>query len=298
MKRAAIAALLAGVSNFALGVCTYPLDATADQYAQAGLPAYPYINFQTAYGPVTTNSYFFAASDTGAAALLNAAETGVPAGDIALPTSGIVALEYILDYSLTSVSPVGQALSNVALRSGTYAADGSTEGFEFGLIYWHGSVNNFKGVIPVFNVSSGGTGSSNVQPFVPLNPPLAGVRVGIYFNGTTRQVGYIVDGQDYGYVPNLTVPTSVQSVAISLHSDVGLLEGDPNIGGLIGGSLVVDSAQFTQPFPAGSTDICSTSGGITLPSGKPYPGKGNPPGLQRIRPLQFQGLPALKKQRP
>jgi hypothetical protein len=303
MKRTLLAAALAAVAPLASAACTYPLDATAAQYAAGNLTRFPYVNFQSAeYTTVDTSSYYSAGStityqaysDTGLDAIAQSATTGVPSGDVTLPTSGIVAFEMLVDrFPATADSNVnnylGVALTSTRKLIPTAAQDGAV--VQIFLI--NSGLSQGSYVTIYGGASSGGTvtwaGDPNV---VPLSLPLpSNYRVGIYLNMNTRQVGYTVNGVDRGYLQNdnggsYTLPASVQSVALTLNGIVQAPQSSPLLGTPVGGTLITDQSQFTQPFPAGTTDICSAGGnaGPTLPGGLPFPGKGKALGLQKNQP--------------
>jgi len=143
----------------------------------------------------------------------------------------------------------------------------------------------------------------------PVALPLpANYRVGIYLNMDARTVGFTLNGVDKGYLENeqggpFLIPTAVSSIGLAFSGFTQVMGNSSLIGSPVGGTLITDSASFTQPFPAGTTGFTcgSTSGSrLKLPNGKPFPGKSNPRGLQKFQPLLLPIKPlgqALKANR-
>lgn len=295
MKKYALAAALGCIASTASALCQYPLDATAAQYTQIGATPFPYINLQSAEftatltgTPANVGGIFYSGySAAGVQAGLNTASTGQLGGDITLPASGIVAVEFSLDHFPAYYT----SSSNLAMVLSFTTSDITT--FGISLAFEASSTPDHAFVAAFGSRKENGIASGVTSGRMPLTLPLpAGFRSGIYFNMDTREVGYAINGVDYGYLKNadgtpFTIPAGVQSGVLSATGlDQDYDSADANLGQVVGATLITDRSQFTQPFPAGATDICGTTAGLRLPNGKPYPGKANPPGLQK-----FQSLP-------
>lgn len=324
MKRTLLAAALAVIAPVASALCTYPLDATATQYSTVGLTSFPYINFQSveyvsnstvdANGNLGVINYY-ALSDTGLDALVQSATTGLPSGDVTLPASGIVAFEMAVDHFPAAESTEANNYLSVGFTSTHDLAASSSAGqdgaaINIVLINSGWSPGSFSTVVG--GVTSGGTLTGAAANVEPLALPLSSsFRVGIYLNMDTRQVGYTLNGVDHGYLQSesggsFQLPASVQSIALGLNGVLQSTSESPLAGTPVGGTLITDQSQFTQPFPTGTTDICSAgssgeaSGGLKLPNGKHFRGKANPRGLQKFQPLPLpikplgQALKALR----
>lgn len=302
MKTYALGAALAALSPLASAICSYPLDATAAQYASATITPFPYLNFQSAEyvsqstvdaGGLLYVVNYHALSDTGFAAMADSYASGLPGGDVTLPTSGIVAFEMAVDHfpATESNEAINYLSAGFASSNGVATADGIAVNIVLANSGW-GS-GSFATVIAGANDNGMLAWGDDGMQALTLPLP-AGYRVGLYLNMDTRQVGYTVNGVDHGYLQvagggAFTIPDGVQSVVLGMNGVLQATAASPLAGTPVGGTLVTDRSQFTQPFPAGTTDICSGGGDagvLRLPNGKPFPGKANPRGLQR-----FQGLP-------
>lgn len=293
MEKYLLAAMIGSLSATAGAVCQYPLDATAEQYAALADQPFPYINLQSAE---FTAAYlqppraYVAYSDGGLATVLG--QNGTQIGDIVLPTTGIVALEISIDHFPPTSGVTGDIYGSDLGLNILLAAGGLNNGeVEAGFVatsFWSQSFGGNPYYATFGAATTDGTQSSTGG--IPLPQPLpAGYRVGFYINMDTRQVGHTMNGVDLGYAMSngspVTLPASAQGALITAFgTNLVRTPSSPNIGQPVGFTLITDRSQFTQPFPAGAMDICSANGGngITLPNGRPFPGKGNPPGLLKL----------------
>lgn len=310
MKKFLLAAAIGGMSSLALATtCQYPLDLAESSYTQAGILRFPYLPapYQsvgyTVLSSSSTNTIYHGFSATAEAAIAAALTTGQPGGDAILPTSGIVAFEFAIDHFPTAITSghhdisIGFNTSN-NISGLPYPVLGNA--FGVGLMFMNNAQDGGPRVqADALRRLNGVASVVSGAPVLLPQPVPAGYRGGIYFNMNTRAAGYTINGVDYGYLKNpdgtlLTIPADVQAGLLIATANMGAIgETDAALGMPVGGTLITDAAQFTQPFPAGFTDICGNAGipgnpgqTLTLPNGKPYPGKGNPAGLQK-----FQGLP-------
>jgi hypothetical protein len=305
MKRTLLAAALAATAPLASALCTYPLDATPAQISSAGLTPFPYVNFQsveyTSASTIDTNGNlgvinYQALSDTGFAALVQSATTGLPNGDVTLPAAGIVAFEMAVDRFPAAQSTEASNYLSVGFTS-THdlfaTGSGGQDGVAVNVVLVNSGWAPGSFAQPIGGSATGGALAWTSSSPVPLALPLpATYRVGVYLNMNTRQVGYTLNGVDYGYLQNegggsFQLPAGVQAISLGLNGILQSTAESPLIGTPVGGTLVTDQSQFTQPFPAGTTDICSAGGsiGLRLPNGKAFPGKAAPRGLQKLQPL-------------
>lgn len=304
MKKYLLAAVIAAMAAPASALCTYPLDATPEQYDSANITPFPTINFQSveyvSNSTVDTNGNlqiinYFALSDSGFASLVDSATTGLPSGDITLPASGIVAFEMAVDHFPAIQSTEANNYLSVGFTSTHDLFAGQTSGQDgvavnVVLVNSGWSPGSFSTVVGG-NTTGGTLTWASDGGTVPLTLPLpATYRVGIYLNMNTRQVGYTLNGIDRGYLQNegggaFLLPAGVQAISLGMNGILQSTAASPLQGTPVGGTLVTDRSQFTQPFPAGTTDVCSAGGSFTLPNGKPFPGKGQPKGLQKFQTL-------------
>lgn len=96
------------------------------------------------------------------------------------------------------------------------------------------------------------------QKLIPITLPSDGkVRVGLYFNQISKQVGYIINGTNYGYL-NLVAENALKNIGFN---GVGIQSPNPNskfLGKTVSVQLVTDKSNMQFTYPTGSTDICGS----------------------------------------
>ena len=94
---------------------------------------------------------------------------------------------------------------------------------------------------------------------IPITLPTDGkVRVGLYFNQVSKQMGYIINGTNYGYL-NLVAENALKNIGFN---GVGIQSPNPNskfIGKTVSVQLITDKANMQFTYPTGTTDICGSA---------------------------------------
>ncbi|WP_421833277.1 DUF4882 family protein [Acinetobacter baumannii] len=97
------------------------------------------------------------------------------------------------------------------------------------------------------------------QKLIPITLPLDGkVRVGLYFNQVSKQVGYIINGTNYGYL-NLIAENALKNIGFN---GVGIQSPNPNskfLGKTVSVQLITNKANMQFTYPTGTTDICGNT---------------------------------------
>ncbi|CAI3115859.1 hypothetical protein MWMV7_MWMV7_00925 [Acinetobacter calcoaceticus] len=78
------------------------------------------------------------------------------------------------------------------------------------------------------------------------------VRVGLYFNQVSKQIGYIINGTNYGYL-NLLAENSLKSIGFK---GTGIQSSNVNSKFL---GKIIDKANIQFTYPTGTTDICGST---------------------------------------
>lgn len=271
MNRLILAATIAAISQFSHAVCSYPLDATGTQYGQIAEDPFSTISGQSA-SSIVTDGFIggIAMSSANVSDILDSETTGADGGDILLPNSGIVAFEFSVDqFPQGPTNSTGLVALAVGMRSSNGAFNSVPgDGFQIGIMILDSSASNIGPAVAIVAQTRQGSAAevSATAPAIPVTLPLpAGYRVGLYVNMTTRQVGYTVNGVNYGYMSQddngypFVIPASINRIGLGISGLASVSATDPNMGATIGGTLITDSSQFTQPFPVGTTDICGAS---------------------------------------
>lgn len=94
---------------------------------------------------------------------------------------------------------------------------------------------------------------------IPIMLPTDGkVRVGLYFNQVSKQVGYIINGTNYGYL-NLIAENALKNIGFN---GVGIQSPNPNskfLGKTVSVQLITNKANMQFTYPTGTTDICGSA---------------------------------------
>ena len=233
----------------AFAACSYPLDTTISDYAPLPSPmkAFPVISGQSASAQVIASqvNFWVAMSNS----LTNAVQNSDPVGDVTVPTSGVFVVEANL--SMPSVPSAGViALEpQVILDFGTVYPNGN----EKTLILYPEVVANSSTPNFIFATSE----SSGNLLSIPLTAPYSNIRVGVYVNQNTKQIGVTVNGTNYGYLANYAAP--IVKAAFNLQGvETGIQQGDTVVGTTIGGTLITDASLISNIYPSGATDICGS----------------------------------------
>ena len=89
-----------------------------------------------------------------------------------------------------------------------------------------------------------------------INPPASGkVVLGIYINQVSKQIGYIVNGINYGYL-NINFENPLKDIIFNLALQQGTNPTSKFLGKKPSIQLITDKAKLTQTYTSGTTDIC------------------------------------------
>lgn len=248
--------MLTVVSGLSYGICSYPLDATNPQYGSGGVTRFSSISSQSASTPITTTpASYYAFGYNGIIAMQTAVATDTPQGDISLPSSGIMAIEFSPDnFPAALLGSSGLISLSLGMVTGNNVNSSSNDALQFNTVLV--ATPSGAAAINVANSRNAGVHNSVTSSSVALGLPLSSTyRVGYYFNATSRGVGYTINGVDYGYVPGFSVPAGVGSVLFFVNSQVNVSSGS-SLSLPLGGTIITDAAQMTEPFPSGAVDIC------------------------------------------
>lgn len=311
MKKAIAAALLLSTSAPSWALCSYPLDATPTEVAQLGggyvYQGIPVVNGQTmefSVVPAPGITAFGAASDTGVQAMLEAEQSGLPKGDLTLPTTGIHHFRMRLNsFPWDPLAGAHAAVwQMVGITTGNFLNPLPKDAFTFSV-----AVMNSNQVAPIYGSradvmlsgqSVSGTEVHTLYPnVIPAPLPLPADVVGFWVNMDTREVGlsvHIIDNSG-------TVGLPLGDVDMEPVKDS---QGNPFLvpAGVSAASLmmvgVLNSVDASEPLigaPVSATletDYCGSSSGpapVKLPNGKLFKGKARmvPPGLVKFQDPQF-----------
>lgn len=258
----------------AMASCPYALNATAAQISQYGAMPFPIVSGQSVAFTVQDNAStpfglrYGAGSSAGAKAYSTALRTGVAAGDVKLPATGIAAIEFKVDSFAASAPSSNPAGAGIGFGVSTGNVGNNSTGpmldIQVSLVDEHSGVNTPRVLVTAKARNSTGTPIVYAQAQSALSLPLPPTyRLGLYFNRSTGRIGYTVNGVDQGYLSDATgnplpLPSGLSAFSIGLGgSNMDIQPGDVIVGAYIGGTLITDAALMNQPYPSGTTDVCA-----------------------------------------
>lgn len=118
---------------------------------------------------------------------------------------------------------------------------------------------DYLGILGVTNTSDGNgkiTFGTADRKFHPVQIPTNGkVRLGIYINQNTKQVGYIINGINYGYL-NILMENKLSNISYLGVINQDRFANSTLTGKTAGLQLITDKSQLQFAYPSTTTDIC------------------------------------------
>lgn len=256
MKKIAIGLLTGLVSMSGWSACTYNFDATQAQITahETGLLKFPnMIGQQVTFNISPTTStgnlneqklYYTTNSDV---LVNNNFNIMTP------PSAGIFAFEYKFKVPIEQMANNEQIVF-FPILSGSRTSSGLIQGNISA--YFNSSNSAANRILNAFII-----GDQNAQTLVEMpvtNTSDGYQRIGVYINQTTKQVGYILNGINKGYLNSYS--QSLQGYYFEIAAGIiGFTSSSPNLGKEISIELITDHSKFTQTYPSGTKDMCGTA---------------------------------------
>ncbi len=196
--------------------------------------------------------------------------TNIPANlpmvDTAVSSNGIVVLESVIDVANLNIN-MGSATDSYEF--GYNLTGSSSQKVELGLDVIYGKYNNNSVLANGdYIIVTGGAFKPDTNGFTTVKefdrkthkitvPSDGKIKVGIFINQSTKQVGYVINGTNFGYL-NINLQNSINSIGYT-----ATINQEPYANSLLNGKsvgiqLITDHANIQQLYPTGSKDICGT----------------------------------------
>jgi len=191
----------------------------------------------------------------------------VPLIDKTIATSDIFVQEFIFDVNNIKIN---LGTSSQMYQYGFFLTGSSQNRAEFTLNVIFSKGNNYSGVmngdaIYLLGLSYKADGTGKLAPLSlanttnPVQVPADGkVRVGIYVNQNTKQVGYIINGMNYGYT-NLIMENKLKYMSYTGVINQDHFANSTLTGKTVGLQLVTDKSKMQFTYPTGAKDICGVA---------------------------------------
>lgn len=254
--------------------CSYTLDVTQAQIDANNVAGgresklFPIINLVDQKGVGLVEYQYYVAPDqiaTSKAAMNNMVNIDIPIKDKKILGTNIIATEIVFDVSDLQNINLGNSSELLQLTTGILSS--STIKNELDINLGYSLINNYDGFndggqLTILAASTklnagGNTVMKDVDRKVHnINPPANGkVVLGIYINQVSKQIGYIVNGINYGYL-NINFENPLKDIIFNLALQQGTNPTSKFLGKKPSIQLITDKAKLTQTYPSGTTDIC------------------------------------------
>lgn len=271
MKRLTIGLLTSLVSVSGWSACAYNFNLTQAQVDS-------YNNTHTRKKQLMTSIDVAAQKGTSVIALM-----GNPTIDQTLTTSSmllnntpdkivsggnILAIEAETDTS--QLQSLLSGSNNETQQLGFVISGSSAAGPEIGFNFGQSLVNNSPTGSPNGNILTivgastnyinGETSIKEMDPRrIAIQVPASGkVRFGLYINQISKQLGFIINGINYGYM-NVTANNPITKIGILAESQAAPYSTTAFLGKSVSMTLITDKSQMQFSYPTGTTDICGNT---------------------------------------
>jgi hypothetical protein len=187
--------------------------------------------------------------------------------DKPITTSDIFAQEFVFDVSKLQVD---LGTTSQVYNYGFLVTGSSQSKIELALNVIFVKANNHPSAIDgnsitVLGVTNKSNGAGYLAPLsadstnIPVQIPADGkVRVGIYINQNSKQVGYIINGTNYGYL-NIVMENKLGNISFAGVINQNPFANSALTGKSVGLQLVTDKSKMQFTYPTGAKDICGVA---------------------------------------
>jgi len=200
--------------------------------------------------------------------LISITSSQTPLVDKAVEGTNIVATEFVFDASNLKNVVLGDSYETQQMAFQILGASNLKNEISIDLGYAlinkdstraDGSYITLIGITRTRDSSGSVVVKDIAQKLIPITLPSDGkVRVGLYFNQVSKQVGYIINGTNYGYL-NLIAENALKNIGFN---GVGIQSPNPNskfLGKTVSVQLITNRANMQFTYPTGTTDICGSA---------------------------------------
>ncbi|VXA57510.1 conserved exported hypothetical protein [Acinetobacter proteolyticus] len=259
MKKLIIGTLISvSTIGSAFAACTYNLDATpAEIYAlPSTIPTakFPTITNQKSSFLIpsfqsTSNTVQMYVGTSSAVAQSTAANNQNVISDKNIGVSGEYAFEFLIDNFInTPITTDGY----ISLGQSFILSD-TNKTIKVGFVNLVNDPRNGINLIVSFSKNDGSGETSQSYPVSSI--PASGLRVGLFINQNSKQIGLNLNGVNKGYIDSFSgTPSRIGYLTYGVA--MGFKGSDPNIGKTISGELITDKSKIALTYAAGTKDIC------------------------------------------
>lgn len=276
MKKIILGTLISVITiGNTFAACTYNLNATQSQVdavnALGGRQAtlMPTINLTEQKGTAVIGHFSNSVDQIATSSnFISNTSINTPINDKVVVNTNILASEFVFD--VANIKDIALGASHEIQQLGVQILGASNSKNELSLDLAYSLINNdpnysngsyitLTAATTKLNASGQLVAKDFDRKLIPVTVPSVGkVRVGVYFNQVTKQLGYIINGTNYGYL-NILAENALSNIGFQAVSQPSLNTTSKFLGKQVSIQVITDSANMQFTYPSNTKDICGNT---------------------------------------
>jgi len=255
--------------------CTYNLNATQSQVdavnALGGRQAtlMPTINLTEQKGTAVIGHFSNSVDQIATSSnFISNTSINTPINDKVVVNNNILASEFVFD--VANIKDIALGASHEIQQLGVQILGASSSKNELSLDLAYSLINNdpnysngsyitLTAATTKLNASGQLVAKDFDRKLIPVTVPSVGkIRVGVYFNQVTKQLGYIINGTNYGYL-NILADNALSNIGFQAVSQPSPNTTSKFLGKQVSIQVITDSANMQFTYPSNTKDICGNT---------------------------------------
>jgi len=255
--------------------CTYNLNATQSQVdavnALGGHQAtlMPTINLTEQKGTAVIGHFSNSVDQIATSSnFISNTSINTPINDKVVVNTNILASEFVFD--VANIKDIALGASHEIQQLGLQILGASSSKNELSLDLAYSLINNdpnysngsyitLTAATTKLNASGQLVAKDFDRKLIPVTVPSVGkVRVGMYFNQVTKQLGYIINGTNYGYL-NILAENALSNIGFQAVSQPSPNTTSRFLGKQVSIQVITNSANMQFTYPSNTKDICGNT---------------------------------------
>ncbi|MGR0305967.1 DUF4882 family protein [Acinetobacter beijerinckii] len=276
MKKIILGTLISVITiGNTFAACTYNLNATQSQVdavnALGGRQAtlMPTINLTEQKGTAVIGHFSNSVDQIATSSnFISNTSINTPINDKVVVNTNILASEFVFD--VANIKDIALGASHEIQQLGLQILGASSSKNELSLDLAYSLINNdpnysngsyitLTAATTKLNASGQLVAKDFDRKLIPVTVPSVGkVRVGVYFNQVTKQLGYIINGTNYGYL-NILAENALSNIGFQAVSQPSPNTTSKFLGKQVSIQVITDSANMQFTYPSNTKDICGNT---------------------------------------
>lgn len=276
MKKIILGTLISVITiGNTFAACTYNLNATQSQVdavnALGGRQAtlMPTINLTEQKGTAVIGHFSNSVDQIATSSnFISNTSINTPINDKVVVNTNILASEFVFD--VANIKDIALGASHEIQQLGVQILGASSSKNELSLDLAYSLINNdpnysngsyitLTAATTKLNASGQLVAKDFDRKLIPVTVPSVGkVRVGVYFNQVTKQLGYIINGTNYGYL-NILAENALSNIGFQAVSQPSPNTTSKFLGKQVSIQVITDSANMQFTYPSNTKDICGNT---------------------------------------